>query len=144
MGVTLHGKTFEPRARTGRVVVALQRAQQAVDDADDREAGIQVEMDHLGRRLQALATAEGEFDATTWDELIEARGRLRAKLDDAAKVSLRAQIALVVTTFHPVEGVDVDWCIDNLVVPDDVVTLMKSTVPDGDGDGPLAESRPPS
>lgn len=124
--VEIQGIVFQPRRLTGRGMLALTEAQQAVDDTDDIISGIEVQLGHLGQRLNHLADTDGDFDTDTRDRLNRERKALRAERAAAQGDQLRAQMGVLLATCEPIDGIDVEWCLDNIAFPGDFEAIMKA------------------
>lgn len=124
--VTIQGIEFRPRRLTGRGLLALTEAQQAVDDAEDVISGIDVQLGHLAGRLNHLADTDGEFDAEARDRLNRERKALRAARAAAQGDQLRAQMGVMLASCEAIDGIDVEWCLDNIAFPGDFEAIMQA------------------
>jgi hypothetical protein len=91
---TIDGVEYRRRKITRAVRIDLEGIQDEIDDTLDAMRGIDAELDHAENRLQALAGADGEFDADAREQILARRKELRAKSrelnSDLVDLQLRA------------------------------------------------------
>ena len=98
---------YARRKAVRSVQVELEAIQDRIGDVVDQLGGIQVEMEHAGNQLNALAAGEGPFDEGRRAELMDARRDLRARVRAVNTELLKLQAQAVSTRLEPQPGADV-------------------------------------
>lgn len=139
-GVEKQGRVFRARRLTGAARLEVLRAWEKVQEAIDVVVGLQQEMAHTARRLDALRDAE-EFDRGERDAVIQARAQIRGDLTAAQDRYHTARLRLVIAqTENPP---DVEWCMEHLTA-DDVDEILGETDEEGDDQDPPPDPSPQS
>lgn len=87
--------TYGVRRQTYGAMLAQQSAVDDMQDAEDRLAAINQRIDHLGRRLQQLAEADGAIDDDAEAQLLEQRKQLRRQAAEVMAELFNAQMQVV-------------------------------------------------
>lgn len=97
MGKTIQiGATpYEVKRQTYGAMLAQQEALDDMQDAQDRLDAINQRMEHTGRRLAALAEADGDLDTEAEEALMEQRKQLRRQAAEVMREVVVAQMQVI-------------------------------------------------